>query len=82
MYSGLYLFQVDSRGNILPVGPIEGFDESSRFFEEDVNGTIWVGQYYKGLYRLDLSDDLSEASVDKVTSTNGIPVDDQIRRCF
>lgn len=37
---------------------LNGFDESSRVFEVDNTGNIWVSHAYKGLFRLRLSDDL------------------------
>lgn len=63
-YSGLFLFKLDEQGKISPIRKIEGFDESSRFFEEDPNGKIWVGQFYKGLFLLKLSENLLSVEVD------------------
>lgn len=62
-YSGLYLFRINQREELEAVQNIAGFNESSRFFEEDRKGRIWVGQYYKGLYQLQLSETLTEVSV-------------------
>lgn len=60
-YSGLYLFRINDQQVLEPVQPIGGFDLSSRFFEEDQPGNIWVGQYYKGLFQLQLSEDMTQA---------------------
>lgn len=89
-YSGLYLFQMDKNGELREVQKISGFNESSRFFEEDRKGRIWVGQYYKGLYLLTLTDSLREAVVSKVSDSYQLPIqqyiflssiDDQIYIC-
>ncbi|MDZ7605916.1 MAG: hypothetical protein U5K79_10110 [Cyclobacteriaceae bacterium] len=57
---------------------ITGFNESSRFFEEDRKGRIWVGQYYKGLYLLSLTDSLREAVVTKVSDSYKLPIQQYI----
>ncbi len=77
-YSGLYLFQINASGTLREVQKIEGFNESSRFFEEDRKGRIWVGQYYKGLYRLLLTDSLREAVVNKVSESHELPIQQYI----
>lgn len=73
-YSGLYLFKLNDRAELQAVKKISGFDESSRFFEEDNEGRIWVGQFYKGLYRLTLSNDLESAQVVKVSDSYALPL--------
>lgn len=80
-YSGLYLFKINRRRALEPVGNIEGFNESSRFFEEDPKGRIWVGQFYKGLYQLKLTGDLTETTVKKVSDDFDLPLDEQIIIC-
>lgn len=89
-YSGLTLFQIDINGELREVQKISGFNESSRFFEEDRKGRIWVGQYYKGLYLLTLTDSLKKAYVNKVSDSYTFPIqkyiflsriDDQIYIC-
>ncbi len=89
-YSGLHLFKLDANGELHDARRIEGFSESSRFFEEDRKGRIWVGQYYKGLYMLTLTDSLTKAVVSKVSGSNSLPlqqyiflslIDDQLYIC-
>jgi DNA-binding CsgD family transcriptional regulator len=89
-YTGLHLFQLDDRGELRDAQKISGFNESSRFFEEDRKGRIWVGQYYKGLYLITLSDSLSDATVTKVSDLYALPIqkyiflsriDDQLYIC-
>lgn len=77
-YSGLHLFQIQPSGELREVQKIKGFNESSRFFEEDRKGRIWVGQYYKGLYLLTLTDSLREAVVKKVSESHRLPIQQYI----
>lgn len=77
-YSGLYLFRLNQDRILEPVQQIAGFDASSRFFEEDQMGKIWVGQYYKGLYQLELSADLTQADVKPISQDSKLPINEQI----
>ncbi len=77
-YSGLFLFKINADRMLQAVHKIEGFNESSRFFEEDNKGRIWVGQFYKGLYQLTLSQDLIRTSVTKTSTTDDRSIDDQV----
>jgi DNA-binding CsgD family transcriptional regulator len=77
-YSGLQLFQINAQGILSEVQKIKGFNESSRFFEEDRKGRIWVGQYYKGLYLLSLQESLREAVVTKVSESYKLPIQQYI----
>jgi len=77
-YSGLFLFRMNAGMELQGVGKIGGFEESSRFFEEDRQGKIWVGQFYKGLYQLSLSPDMTTAVAQKISAEQGLPVDEQI----
>ncbi|MBX2845904.1 MAG: hypothetical protein KTR13_06775 [Saprospiraceae bacterium] len=76
-YSGLYLFEI--KGNQLEfVQKISGFEETSRFFEEDSHGDIWVGQYYKGLFKLRLDSALTQVEVLQFQGQGTISTDNQI----
>ena len=77
-YSGLFLFKLNKDMELVAVQKIDGFDESSRFFEEDRNGRVWVSQFYKGLFKLNLSEDLKEAEAIKITGSNEQAIDEQI----
>ena len=77
-YSGLFLFKLNENLELQAVQKINGFDETSRFFEEDKKGRIWVGQFYKGLYQLTLSENLTSTNVKKVSEEYGLPIDKQI----
>lgn len=77
-YTGLHLFSINANMELQSIGKISGFDESSRFFEEDRAGKIWVGQFYKGLYQLSLSPDLAAATASKISVSQGLPRGEQI----
>jgi len=77
-YDGLYLFRVNRQDELEEVQMIEGFAESSRFFEEDKKGRIWVGQFYKGLYQLQLHDEMTRAEVRKVSDSSDLPIKEHI----
>ncbi len=50
-YSGLSLFE--RKGNIWSYrNDLQGFSQSSHFFEEDRQGSIWVSHDYKGIYKI------------------------------
>ncbi len=70
-YEGFDLFTFDRGKRLKLVGRINGFDESSRFFEEDKDGDIIVSQYYKGIYRLKFSEDLKDVSVHPLPDSVG-----------
>lgn len=53
-YTGLHLFKIGPDRRLEHLGPLDGFEESSRYLHEDPDGQIWVSQYYKGLYEIDL----------------------------
>lgn len=69
-YSGLVVF-TNNNGLLQFEHAIKGFEESSRFFEEDHQGNIWVSQYYKGLYYLSLSEDLQSVENRSYSFQNG-----------
>ncbi len=72
-YTGLVLYRNKHAGNrgVEPdwemVKRLEGFGESSRVFEQDADGHIWVSHAYKGLFRLRLSLGTSMSSANAET---------------
>ncbi|GAF02564.1 helix-turn-helix and ligand-binding sensor domain-containing protein [Saccharicrinis fermentans] len=55
---------------------VDGFQGSCRFIEMDHAGYIWISHEIKGLYRIQLSDDLRSAvSIDSFGIKNGLPTD-------
>ena len=77
-YAGLFLFRINEEYALEPLGKITGFAASTRFFAEDENGTIWASQYYQGLYRLTLSNDLMSVEVRDVSQASAWPAKEQI----
>ncbi len=77
-YSGLHLFKINENKRLEHLRKIKGFNESSRFFEEDNQGKIFVGQYYKGLYLLELNKELTQVKVIKISDNSDLPIKDQI----
>lgn len=76
-YSGLYIIE-KLHGKWQMLNKVEGFDESSRFIEEDEKGTLWVSHSYKGVYKISLSADLKKvAAVGFYNSSKGLPADIQ-----
>ena len=71
-YNGLYVFEPDENNVLSTVKKVNGFDESSRFVVEDDQNNFWVSQYYKGVYRIELSEDLT-ATVEQITTEHGLP---------
>lgn len=80
-YSGLHLFKLNGNGQLTAVQKIDGFDESSRFFEEDQKGRIWVGQFYKGLYLVTLTQDFTKANIKNISNEYDLPIQEQIILC-
>ena len=76
-YSGLHRFSLDANNQLKSQGKVFGFNESSRFLEEDNQGRIWVSQYYKGLYILSSDNGYESVEIEKVEQ-DGVPIYDQV----
>ena len=71
-YGGLILFQ-KNHDTWTQLVQYPNFLESTRIFEEDKDGNIWVSHTYRGLYKLSLSSDLmSIESIDTFGLEQGI----------
>ncbi|HHB78760.1 MAG TPA: hypothetical protein ENK85_05970 [Saprospiraceae bacterium] len=68
-YHGLSLF--DKNLNFLH--KIKGFDESSRFLEQDKQGNIWVAHPNKGIFKLTLNNTKNQVKVTKYGQKDGLP---------
>jgi len=64
-YTGLVIYRKDNTGNWVFDHKIDGFDEPSRYVEQDNRGQVWVSHAYKGIYKVALSSDLKKASAIK-----------------
>lgn len=58
-YSGLILLKKEKNGWEF-FRKLEGFNESSRYIEEDEEGVIWISHGGKGVFRVILEDDLEK----------------------
>lgn len=73
-YNGLVLFKKDPAGQWKFDSKIKGFDEPSRYLEQDAKGDIWVSHAYRGLYKLVLSSDFKTVTnVKYYDERNGLP---------
>ncbi len=73
-YTGLVIFIKDATGKWKLSHKIAGFNEPSRYVEQDNKGDIWVSHAYKGLYKLTLTADLKRASnIKYYDEKNGLP---------
>ncbi|NQX52388.1 transcriptional regulator [Pedobacter panaciterrae] len=73
-YNGLVLFKKDPAGQWKFDSKIKGFDEPSRYVEQDSKGDIWVSHAYRGLYKLVLSPDFKTVTnVKYYDERNGLP---------
>ncbi len=77
-YNGLYIFKLDKEQKLSFYKKVAGFNESSRFFEEDQEGNIWVGQYYKGLFKIELSQDLQVINIINASDEYNLPFSNQL----
>lgn len=71
-YTGLVLFEIRD-GNVEFLRKLEGFDESSRLMQQDEKGNIWMTHGYKGVYKLQLSEDLQSVSYEFYGVDKGLP---------
>ncbi len=73
-YTGLIVYKKDAGGNWIFDHKVIGFDEPSRYVEEDNRGQIWVSHAYRGIYKIVLSPDLQKANTVKYYDTHyGLP---------
>ena len=72
-YGGLIYFEKQN-GEWVYVDKVKGFDESFRIFEEDENGNIWMSHGYKGVYKIEMGDKISQIKSFRFFSTkDGLP---------
>ena len=75
MYDGFFLYK-NKGGALFPIGKIEGFDESSRFFSIDAKDNIWVSSPYSGLFKISISfENKTIKEIKKVSTKNGLRSD-------
>lgn len=71
-YTGLQHFSFE-KNRFVDRGAMEGTYESFRFLAVDNEGTVWASHPYRGIYRLQLSDDLKTYSSLLLTEAKGLP---------
>ncbi len=77
-YFGMHLLRFNTKNELEPVSKLTGFNESSRFFEEDKKGNIWVSQFYKGLFKLEFTNGFKSVNVKKIPEESDIPIGEQV----
>ncbi|MEL6653136.1 MAG: triple tyrosine motif-containing protein, partial [Bacteroidota bacterium] len=82
-YDGLCLYRRDGPSQTWRfVKQLAGFDESSRIFEEDKQGNIWVSHPYRGVFKVKIDPYKAEIlSVQSFGAEDGLPSDLFINVC-
>ena len=74
-YDRLFLLRSDE-GKWRFDGWITGFDDATKAFEEDIDGTIWFSHWIKGLFRLTIDVKKKHITESRFMSrNNGFPED-------
>lgn len=73
-YQGLIRLAITPQGLAL-VGRIAGLAESSRFLVQDQPGRLWMSHPYRGVFRLDLDDSLTQVQAQRYGQADGLPSD-------
>lgn len=72
-YSGLIYFRKQNNEWVF-VDEIKGFNESCRVFEEDESGVLWMSHGFKGIFKIEFSDNIAQISKFRFfTSEDGLP---------
>mgnify|MGYP006282289441 CR=1 FL=1 len=75
-YEGFFVYRKKENEAPELIGRLNGFSESSRIFEEDEDGNIWISHAYRGLFKIKLnSAGTAIEDVKKFNSDNGLPDD-------
>ncbi|TZF83156.1 transcriptional regulator [Pedobacter sp. BS3] len=73
-YNGLVIYKKDKAGSWIFSHKVAGFNQPSRYVEQDSKGQIWVGHAYKGIFKLTLNEDFSRVkSVKYYDEHYGLP---------
>ncbi len=74
-YSGLFLYRKTASGWSFE-RQVEGLTESCRIMVRDDNGAVWISHPYRGLYRVQWSEEQAErVEVQFFNAANGLPSD-------
>ena len=73
-YEGIDCYKKE-KGQWTFVQRYEGIKESCRIIEQDLSGNIWVAHPYRGIYKIQLTPDLSSITVRLYGQKDGLPND-------
>ncbi|MBW8327534.1 MAG: LuxR C-terminal-related transcriptional regulator [Prolixibacteraceae bacterium] len=72
-YSGLTIY-AKQKGKWVLMGNLKGFTESFRVFEEDENGNLWMSHGFKGIYKIQIGNQLDSIRSSRFyTEKDGLP---------
>ncbi len=71
-YEGLHLYKKEKE-TWLKIREYEGLEESCRIMEEDDFGNVWISHPYRGVYKVQVADDLTTIKVQLYGATDGLP---------
>jgi signal transduction histidine kinase/ligand-binding sensor domain-containing protein len=71
-YFGLFIWEYKN-GKFKLKNEVKGFNESSRYLEEDEDGNIWVSHANKGIFKITLTPTLDSCRVAFYGEKNGLP---------
>ncbi|SDM72439.1 Y_Y_Y domain-containing protein [Daejeonella rubra] len=74
-YNGLVIYNKDGRGKYKFSHKVNGFSAPSRYVEQDEKGNIWSSHAYKGLFKMNLNEELTdiEGPIKNYDQTLGLP---------
>ncbi len=75
-YEGLVLYHKE-QGTWRRLKQLDGIKESCRILEQDELGNVWVAHPYRGIYKVQLADDLSAIKIKLYGSQDGLPSSNQ-----
>jgi DNA-binding CsgD family transcriptional regulator len=61
-YTGIVVLEKSAKGRWQFKTKLEGFNEPSRYLEDDYLGYVWVAHHQKGIYKIEISDDALKAN--------------------
>jgi len=71
-YNGLFLYKKEKE-TWQKIRKYKGLEESCRIMEEDEQGNIWISHPYRGIYKVQLADDLRTMKVQLYGVADGLP---------
>ncbi len=79
-YTGITVYENNSAGNLRFRNKVDGFNEPTRYLESDYLGYLWASHHQKGVFKIELSEDLD--SVLKVEHVSKIGDKDLVIKVF